>query len=83
MDRAIFFLIDQELLSKIARLALCIYKIFYRFFVQWANQMAFEVSGGKYGKNNRMVKLIKRVGEAISYSVGWISERRTKWQNTK
>lgn len=60
-----------------------VYKIFYRFFVQWANQMAFEVSGGKYGKNNRMVKLIKRVGEAISYSVGWISERRTKWQNTK
>lgn len=56
-----------------------IFKIFYPLFSRWAKQMAFEVSGGKLGKNNFIIKVIKRVGEAISYAVGWISERRPKW----
>ncbi len=59
-----------------------IYNAFYPIFVKWSNQMAYEISGGKYGKNNIFIKLCKTIGEKISYSIGWISERRTKWQNT-
>mgnify|MGYP003136808520 FL=1 len=56
-----------------------LYKIFSPFFIRWANQMAFEVSRGKYGKNNTLVKIIKRIGEKLNYTIGWISERRPKW----
>tara|TARA_R100001460_G_scaffold20034_3_gene41704 strand:- start:6682 stop:7770 length:1089 start_codon:yes stop_codon:yes gene_type:complete len=58
-----------------------IYNAFYPIFVKWSNQMAYEISGGKYGKNNIFIKLCKTIGEKISYSVGWISERRIKWQS--
>jgi len=57
-----------------------VFNIFYAFFVRWANQMAYEVSGGKYGKNNPIVKVIKGMGEKITYTIGWINERRPKWK---
>ena len=56
-----------------------LFKIFYPVFVQWANQMAFEVSGGKYGKNNTFIKILKRTGETISNIIGRIAERRKRW----
>ena len=56
-----------------------VFKIFHPVFVQWANQMAFEVSGGKYGKNNTFIKILKRTGETISNIIGRIVERRKRW----
>ena len=56
-----------------------LYKIFSPFFIRWAEQMAYEVSKGKYGKNNTFVRIIKRIGEKLNYTIGWISERRPKW----
>ena len=56
-----------------------VFKIFHPVFVQWANQMAFEVSGGKYGKNNTFIKILKRTGETISNIIGRIAERRKRW----
>ena len=56
-----------------------VFKIFHPVFVRWANQMAFEVSGGKYGKNNTFIKILKRTGETISNIIGRIAERRKRW----
>ena len=56
-----------------------IYKIFYPIFVAWSKQMAFEVSKGKYGKNNNVLRFVKRICEKISYGIGWIYERSQKW----
>jgi hypothetical protein len=58
-----------------------VFKIFHPVFVRWANQMAFEVSGGKYGKNNTFIKILKRTGETISNIIGRIAERRKRWSN--
>ena len=49
-----------------------LFKIFYPVFVQWANQMAFEVSGGKYGKNNTYTQR-KHMG-SVCYSQCCISK---------
>ena len=56
-----------------------IYNIFYPIFVAWSKQMAFEVSKGKYGKNNNVLRFVKRICEKISYGIGWIYERSQKW----
>ena len=56
-----------------------IYNIFYPVFVAWSKQMAFEVSKGKYGKNNNVLRFVKRICEKISYGIGWIYERSQKW----
>ena len=56
-----------------------IYNIFYPIFVAWSKQMAFEVSKGKYGKNNDVLRFVKRICEKISYGIGWIYERSQKW----
>ena len=58
-----------------------VFKIFHPVFVRWANQMAFEVSGGKYGKNNTFIKILKRTGETISNIIGRIAERRKKMEH--
>ena len=56
-----------------------IYNIFYPIFVAWSKQMAFEVSKGKYGKNNNVLRFVKNICEKISYGIGWINERSQKW----
>ena len=56
-----------------------IYNIFYPIFVAWSKQMAFEVSKGKYGKNNVLLRFVKNICEKISYGIGWIYERSQKW----
>ena len=43
-----------------------IYNAFYPIFVKWSNQMAYEISGGKYGKNNIFIKLCKTIDTVLT-----------------
>jgi hypothetical protein len=46
------------------------YKIMKPIVCAWAEQMAFDLSNGKVGKNRLTIKIGKVIGEAICYSIG-------------
>jgi len=46
------------------------YKIMKPIVCAWAEQMAFDLSNGKVGKNRLSIKIGKVIGEAICYSIG-------------
>ena len=48
----------------------------------WARQMAFDLSKGKHGTNNKTIKIIKTIGEGICYALGQIFKRRQIWQKS-
>ena len=50
-----------------------VYKIAKPLALAWAKQMAYDLSKGKYGKNNKIVKVISKVGEGVCYALGIIS----------
>ena len=47
-----------------------IFKIFKPIAYAWAEQMAYDLSKGKVGKNRVSIKIGKFIGEAICYSIG-------------
>jgi hypothetical protein len=47
-----------------------IFKIFKPIAYAWAEQMAYDLSKGKVGKNRLSIKIGKFIGEAICYSIG-------------
>ena len=40
--------------------------------------MAFDLSKGRYGKNNKVVKFISKVGEGICYALGLVANIKIK-----
>ena len=56
-----------------------IYKIVKPMALAWAYQMAFDLSKGKHGKNNKAIKITKTIGEGICYALGQIFKRRKVW----
>ena len=56
-----------------------IYKIVKPIALAWAYQMAFDLSKGKHGKNNKAIKITKTIGEGICYALGQIFKRRKVW----
>lgn len=54
------------------------YKIVKPIALAWAKQMAFELSKGKHGKNNKFVKALKIVGEGICYGLGLLTKIKFK-----
>lgn len=59
-----------------------VYKIVKPMALAWARQMAFDLSKGKHGKNNKTIKIIKTIGEGICYALGQIFKRRQIWQKS-
>jgi len=47
-----------------------IYKLTKPIALRWAQQMAYNLSDGKVGKNNLFVNMLKHVGETICYIIG-------------
>jgi len=50
-----------------------VYKIVKPLALAWAKQMAYDLSKGRYGKSNKIVKVISKVGEGVCYALGIIS----------
>jgi hypothetical protein len=40
--------------------------------------MAFDLSKGKHGNNNKVVKVISRIGESVCYALGVIANIKLK-----
>ena len=56
-----------------------VYKIAKPIALTWANQMAYDLSKGKIGKNSTLIKITKTIGEGACYVLGQIFKRRTLW----
>jgi hypothetical protein len=50
-----------------------VYKIAKPLALAWAKQMAYDLSKGRYGKKSKVVKVISKVGEAVCYALGFVS----------
>jgi hypothetical protein len=55
-----------------------VYKITKPLALAWAKQMAFDLSKGRYGKNNKVVKVVSRIGESICYALGVVANIKLK-----
>ena len=55
------------------------YKLIKPIALTWANQMAYDLSKGKIGKNSLAIKITKTIGEGICYALGQIFKRRQLW----
>ena len=55
-----------------------VYKIAKPLALGWARQMAFDLSKGKHGNNNKVVKVISRIGESVCYALGVIANIKLK-----
>ena len=56
-----------------------VYKLIKPIALTWANQMAYDLSKGKTGKNSLAMKITKTIGEGCCYILGQIFKRRTLW----
>ena len=56
-----------------------VYKIVKPMALAWAYQMAYDLSKGKHGENNKAIKITKTIGEGICYALGQIFKRRQLW----
>jgi len=56
-----------------------VYKLIKPIALTWANQMAYDLSKGRHGKNNIAMKITKTIGEGICYALGQIFKRRQLW----
>jgi len=56
-----------------------VYKIAKPIALTWANQMAYDLSKGKVGKNSTLIKITKTIGEGACYVLGQIFKRRKLW----
>ena len=56
-----------------------VYKLIKPIALTWANQMAYDLSKGKTGKNSLAMKITKTIGEGICYALGQIFKRRQLW----
>jgi len=56
-----------------------VYKVAKPIALTWANQMAYDLSKGKVGKNSTLIKITKTIGEGACYVLGQIFKRRKLW----
>ena len=56
-----------------------VYKVVKPIALTWANQMAYDLSKGRIGKNSLAIKITKTIGEGICYALGQIFKRRQLW----
>ena len=56
-----------------------VYKVAKPIALTWANQMAYDLSKGKIGKNSLAIKITKTIGEGCCYILGQIFKRRQLW----
>ena len=56
-----------------------VYKVAKPIALTWANQMAYDLSKGKIGKNSLAIKITKTIGEGCCYVLGQIFKRRQLW----
>jgi len=56
-----------------------VYKVAKPIALTWANQMAYDLSKGKVGKNSTLIKITKTIGEGACYVLGQIFKRRQLW----
>ena len=56
-----------------------VYKVAKPIALTWANQMAYDLSKGKIGKNSTLIKITKTIGEGACYVLGQIFKRRKLW----
>lgn len=54
------------------------YRIAKPLALAWAKQMAFDLSKGRHGKKNRVVKIISKIGEGICYALGFVANLKIK-----
>tara|TARA_Y100000401_G_C8287329_1_gene206758 strand:- start:394 stop:1002 length:609 start_codon:yes stop_codon:yes gene_type:complete len=54
------------------------YRIVKPLALAWAKQMAFDLSKGRHGKKNTVVKVISKIGEGICYALGFVANLKTK-----
>ena len=54
------------------------YRIVKPIALAWAKQMAFDLSKGRHGKKNTVVKVISKIGEGICYALGFVANLKTK-----
>ena len=59
-----------------------VYKIVKPIALTWAKQMAYDLSKGRHGTNNKAMKITKTIGEGICYTLGQIFKRRQIWQKS-
>jgi hypothetical protein len=50
-----------------------VYKVTKPLALAWAKQMAYDLSKGRYGKKNKVVKVVSQIGEGICYALGFVS----------
>ncbi len=55
------------------------YKIIKPIALTWAKQMAYDLSKGRHGTNNKAMKITKTIGEGVCYVLGQIFKRRKIW----
>ena len=54
------------------------YRIAKPLALAWAKQMAYDLSKGRHGKKNTVVKVISKIGEGICYALGLIAKLKSK-----
>ncbi len=54
------------------------YRIAKPLALAWAKQMAYDLSKGRHGKKNTVVKVISKIGEGICYALGLMSKIKFK-----
>ena len=54
------------------------YRIVKPIALAWAKQMAFDLSKGRHGKKNTVVKVISKIGEGICYALGFVANLKNK-----
>lgn len=54
------------------------YRIVKPIALAWAKQMAYDLSKGKHGKKNTIIKGISKIGEGICYALGLMSKIKFK-----
>ena len=55
-----------------------VYKIIKTLALAWADQMALDLSKGRYGKSNKGVKVDSRIGESRCYAIGVVANVKRK-----
>ena len=54
------------------------YRIVKPIALAWAKQMAFDLSKGRHGKKNSVVKVISKIGEGVCYALGFVANLKIK-----
>lgn len=54
------------------------YRIVKPIALAWAKQMAFDLSKGRHGRKNTVIKVVSKIGEGICYALGFVANLKNK-----